>query len=55
MSDSSRTVNFIVGDFKMKVWSAVRAFSSRLEESEEARKLCSQPGRGSSWKPDSES
>lgn len=48
MSNVSGTVNFVVGEFKIRVWVAVRAFSSRSEEVEEARKLCSQPGRGSS-------
>lgn len=55
MSNFSGTVNFIVGKFKIRMWIAVRAFSSKLEELGEARKLCSQPGRGSSWKSDSDS
>lgn len=55
MSNFSGTVNFIVGEFKIRMWIAVRAFSSKLEELGEARKLCSQPGRGSSWKSDSDS
>lgn len=55
MSNSSGTVNFIVREFKMRVCIAIRAFSSMLEELKEARKLCSQLGRESSWKSDGES
>lgn len=55
MSNFSGTVNFIVGESKIRMWIAVRAFSSKFEELAEARKLCSQPGRGSSWKSDSDS
>lgn len=49
MRNCSATVNFIVGEFKRRVWIAIWAFSSSLEELEEARKLCSRPGRGSPW------
>lgn len=54
MSLSPGTVNFIVGEFNMGVRIALRALRSKLDL-EEARKLCSQPGRGSSWTSDSES
>lgn len=38
MSSSPRTVNFIVGEFKMRVKIAIRALSFWLEELEEAGK-----------------